>query len=197
LQAIHRLQQLPHRLPSNLPYSHLFLISYLFPGTYILCLGRRNSTVSIFIMSEKLSEKAADPTEMAPNEQSSTSTSTAKPMPSTVTGAESPRTAREPDFDDDVPDTHLAPPERQTAPAQKKRVSFQDDGAPNPPPKPPRPMSPNAQAEATLIEAFPTMDVKIVKAVLVASGGKVEPAFNALLGMRIYSTISLYRRWTY
>lgn len=50
-----------------------------------------------------------------------------------------------------------------------------------PPPKPPRPMSPMAQAEATLIEAFPDTDPKVVKAILVASGGKVEPAFNALL----------------
>jgi hypothetical protein len=39
------------------------------------------------------------------------------------------------------------------------------------------------RAETTLIEAFPSIDVKVVKAVLVASGGKVEPAFNALLGM--------------
>lgn len=38
-----------------------------------------------------------------------------------------------------------------------------------------------AQAEATLIEAFPDTDPKVVKAVLVASHGKVEPAFNALL----------------
>jgi len=44
-------------------------------------------------------------------------------------------------------------------------------------------MSPQAQAEATLIEAFPGIDTKVVKAVLVASGGKVEPAFNALLSM--------------
>lgn len=44
-------------------------------------------------------------------------------------------------------------------------------------------MSPQAQAESTLIEAFPSMDAKVVKAVLVASGGKVEPAFNALLSM--------------
>lgn len=44
-------------------------------------------------------------------------------------------------------------------------------------------MSPQAQAEATLTEAFPSVDAKVVKAVLVASGGHVEPAFNALLGM--------------
>ena len=51
-----------------------------------------------------------------------------------------------------------------------------------PPTKPPRPLSPQQQAENTLIEAFPSIDAKVVKAVLSASGGKVEPAFNALLG---------------
>jgi hypothetical protein len=52
-----------------------------------------------------------------------------------------------------------------------------------PPPKPPRPADVQQQAENTLIEAFPGIDAKVVKAVLVASGGKVEPAFNALLSM--------------
>jgi hypothetical protein len=104
---------------------------------------------------------------------------------SSAPGAESPRTGREPDFDDDVPETaHLPAPERQPTP--QKRVSFQDEVeevGPAPPPKPPRPMSPQAKAEVTLIEAFPSIDAKVVKAVLVASNGKVEPAFNALLGM--------------
>jgi hypothetical protein len=52
-----------------------------------------------------------------------------------------------------------------------------------PPPKPPRPLSPQQQAENTLKEAFPSIDAAVVKAVLTASGGRVEPAFNALLGM--------------
>ena len=99
------------------------------------------------------------------------------------TGAESPTTARELDWDDD--ETHEnATPSQEGAASQVKPASAalqaQDE---NPPPKPPRPMSPQAQAEATLIEAFPDMDSKVVKAVLMASGGKVEPAFNALLGM--------------
>ena len=88
---------------------------------------------------------------------------------------ESPTTAREPDFEDEG---HEVQPERVASPP--KQVSFQEDV---PPPKPPRPLSPQAQAEATLIEAFPSIDTKVVKAVLVASGGHVEPAFNALLGM--------------
>jgi len=90
---------------------------------------------------------------------------------------ESPTTAREPDFEDEGHESQPLP-ERVASPP--KQVSFQDDA---PPPKPPRPLSPQAQAEATLIEAFPSIDTKVVKAVLVASGGNVEPAFNALLGM--------------
>jgi CUE domain len=50
-----------------------------------------------------------------------------------------------------------------------------------PPPKPPRPLSPRQQAETTLSEAFPSIDAAVIKAVLTASGGNVEPAFNALL----------------
>ncbi|KAK4957507.1 ubiquitin-binding protein cue5 [Elasticomyces elasticus] len=66
----------------------------------------------------------------------------------------------------------------------KPKVSFQEPPADDTPPqKPPRPQSPQQQAEHTLIEAFPSIDAKVVKAVLQASGGKVEPAFNALLGM--------------
>jgi len=52
-----------------------------------------------------------------------------------------------------------------------------------PPPKPPRPLSPRSQAKATLVEAFPNVDEGVIEAVLVASGGNVEPAFNALLGI--------------
>ena len=38
------------------------------------------------------------------------------------------------------------------------------------------------QAENTLKEAFPNIDAAVVRAVLRASSGNVEPAFNALLG---------------
>ena len=87
------------------------------------------------------------------------------------------------DFDDEAQDNGpVSPSKAIKSPSPKPKVSFaeQDDTAPA---KPPRPQSPQAQAEHTLIEAFPSIDVKIVKAVLMASGGKVEPAFNALLGM--------------
>lgn len=65
----------------------------------------------------------------------------------------------------------------------RKNVSFQEPEEELPPAKPPRPLSPQQQAENTLIEAFPSIDTKVIKAVLMASGGQVEPAFNALLGM--------------
>ncbi|KAF2838784.1 hypothetical protein M501DRAFT_1052376 [Patellaria atrata CBS 101060] len=98
-----------------------------------------------------------------------------------TSGAESPTTARPLDFDDEPQESGtVASPEPLISPNSKPRVSFQDEA---PPQKPPRPMNPQAQAEGTLIEAFPDIDAKIVKAVLLASGGQVEPAFNALLSM--------------
>lgn len=44
-------------------------------------------------------------------------------------------------------------------------------------------MAPEQQAETTLREAFPSIDAAVVKAVLRASSGRLEPAFNALLGI--------------
>ena len=54
----------------------------------------------------------------------------------------------------------------------------------NPPTMPPRPMNPREQAKVTLKEAFPSVEDSIIEAVLIASGGNIEPAFNALLGMK-------------
>lgn len=68
----------------------------------------------------------------------------------------------------------------QDGSSEAPRTGSEDEPTP---PKPPRPMNPLEQAEATLKEAFPTIDPAVVKAVLMASGGKVEPAFNALLGI--------------
>jgi len=56
-------------------------------------------------------------------------------------------------------------------------------------------MSPQQQAHNTLIEAFPDIDSNVIKAVLVASGGKVEPAFNALLSMLMPGAWSLESWW--
>lgn len=51
-----------------------------------------------------------------------------------------------------------------------------------PPPKPPRPMTEQQKNQMMLKEAFPTLDEAVIKAVLTASGGRIDPAFNALLG---------------
>jgi len=96
-------------------------------------------------------------------------------IPSKVTlgnRPESPTTARELDFDDEPQEPGVA-----------SAASVGEPGEDVAPPKPPRPLSPRLQAENTLREAFPSIDAAVVKAVLTASGGKVEPAFNALLGM--------------
>ncbi|KAI9785726.1 MAG: ubiquitin-binding protein cue5 [Geoglossum umbratile] len=84
-------------------------------------------------------------------------------------GAESPTTARPLDFDDEPLNSGPTSPH----PAGEEHTQA----------KQPRSLSPQQQAEATLREAFPSIDAAVVKAVLMASGGRVEPAFNALLGM--------------
>ncbi|KAH8687817.1 hypothetical protein BGZ60DRAFT_425676 [Tricladium varicosporioides] len=95
------------------------------------------------------------------------------------TGAESPTTARPLEMDDDdVQESGVLNPETN-APAAPKLATSEEA----PPLKPPRPLSPQQQAENTLKEAFPSIDIAVVKAVLRASGGRVEPAFNALLEM--------------
>lgn len=64
----------------------------------------------------------------------------------------------------------------------------------NAPAQPPRPMSQFDRHVLTLTEAFPTIDLAVVKAVLTASSGKLEPAFNALLGMT-YVSVCFLRTW--
>lgn len=92
-------------------------------------------------------------------------------------GAESPTTARPLEMDDD--DVQESGTLAHDAPAVSRNATVEDEA----PAKPPRPLSPQQQAENTLKEAFPSIDAAVVKAVLMASGGRVEPAFNALLGM--------------
>jgi hypothetical protein len=99
------------------------------------------------------------------------------------TGAESPTTARPLEMDDD--DVQESGVLSSDAPAIPKPATVEDV----PPPKPPRPLSPQQQAENTLKEAFPSIDVAVVKAVLSASGGRVEPAFNALLGNTSFGAV--------
>ncbi|KAL8778393.1 MAG: hypothetical protein Q9194_002028 [Teloschistes cf. exilis] len=101
-----------------------------------------------------------------------------KPKPS-----DSPTTARELDFDDEA--DHRTASLLQNEDSQTDRLSKlppPGTGEDVAPPKPPRPLNPLQQAENTLKEAFPSIDPSVIKAVLRASGGNVEPAFNALLG---------------
>ncbi|KAI5784564.1 hypothetical protein EDC01DRAFT_631877 [Geopyxis carbonaria] len=56
-----------------------------------------------------------------------------------------------------------------------------------PPPQPPRPISLEQKNQNTLEEVFPTIEAAIIKAVLVASGGQLDPAFNALLSQTHFS----------
>jgi hypothetical protein len=80
--------------------------------------------------------------------------------------------------DDDVQETAILSGDTPTL-ASVPRSGAGEDA---PPPKPPRPLSPQQKAESTLKEAFPSIDASMIRAVLIASGGNVEPAFNALLG---------------
>ncbi len=71
--------------------------------------------------------------------------------------------------------TEAAPPSA----AAKDAPAAADEPAP---PKPPRPLTEQQKKEQTLKEAFPTVDLAVVKAVLTASRGNIEAAFHALLG---------------
>ncbi len=99
---------------------------------------------------------------------------------------ESPTRAQAKEFDDEQQESGVIAtdgtslPNAHPPPRTSSNTGVQV-GEETPPPKPPRRMNPQHEAERTLIEAFPGMDMKVIRAVLVASGGQVEPAFNALL----------------
>ena len=67
----------------------------------------------------------------------------------------------------------------ETSPAPETTATGENEAAPV---KPPRPLSEAQKNEMILKEAFPSVDAGVIKAVLSASAGRVEPAFNALLG---------------
>ncbi|KAL6901356.1 hypothetical protein GGI43DRAFT_375754 [Trichoderma evansii] len=98
----------------------------------------------------------------------------------TDSGAESPTTAQPLDMSDDEVQESGITGDGNVSPMLGSR---QDSEGPAPPPKPPRPVSEAQKNQITLKEAFPTVDDNVIKAVLRASGGQVEPAFNALLEM--------------
>ncbi|RDA93742.1 hypothetical protein CP533_0221 [Ophiocordyceps camponoti-saundersi (nom. inval.)] len=106
-------------------------------------------------------------------------------------GAESPTTARPLEMDDDdvqettgivAEDGNVTTASRRepTAPTAAQSTPLDATSPPQPPPKP---VSQNEQNVATLKEAFPTVEDAVIRAILRASGGRVEPAFHALLEM--------------
>ncbi|KAI0484432.1 hypothetical protein GGR56DRAFT_613793 [Xylariaceae sp. FL0804] len=115
----------------------------------------------------------------APTEENKTNTN----PPSA--GPESPTTVHPFEMDDDdVPETGVlnedgtrAASTTAAAPATAARV---EETAPA---KPPRPVTEQQKNEMILKEAFPSIEVTVIRAVLAASGGQIDPAFNALLGM--------------
>ncbi|KAI0518208.1 hypothetical protein F5B22DRAFT_600308 [Xylaria bambusicola] len=98
------------------------------------------------------------------------------------TAPESPTTVRPFDMDDDdVPETGGLNNSATATPSATAAPSIPSDEAP--PTQPPRPLTTQQKNEQILKEAFPSIDVTVIKAVLAASGGQIDPAFNALLGM--------------
>lgn len=117
----------------------------------------------------------------------------------TEAGAESPTTARPLEMDDDdvqetsviAEDGNTATPVKSPTPSSNppKPVQVEDEPAPETetaPTKPPRPLTEAQKNEMILKEAFPSVEQGVIKAVLRASGGNVEPAFNALLGKSLF-----------
>jgi hypothetical protein len=82
--------------------------------------------------------------------------------------------------DDDVPETGVFNNSTTTAPQTITTAAHAEEA---PPTQPPRPVTTQQKNEQILREAFPGIDAAVVKAVLAASGGQIDPAFNALLGM--------------
>ncbi|KAI0867186.1 hypothetical protein GGS24DRAFT_486370 [Hypoxylon argillaceum] len=101
---------------------------------------------------------------------------------------ESPTTVRPFEMDDDdVPETGVlnssapvAPPTSTTTATATAATAPAEEMAPS---QPPRPLTTQQKNEQILREAFPSIDAAVIKAVLAASGGQIDPAFNALLGM--------------
>ncbi|KAI1130324.1 hypothetical protein F5Y10DRAFT_235864 [Nemania abortiva] len=94
---------------------------------------------------------------------------------------ESPTTVRPFEMDDDdVPETGVLNSSAATAPSTSTTAAPAED---MPPTQPPRPLTTQQKNEQILKEAFPSIEATVIKAVLTASGGQIDPAFNALLGM--------------
>ncbi|KAL7623982.1 ubiquitin-binding protein cue5 [Parahypoxylon ruwenzoriense] len=115
----------------------------------------------------------------APTDVSKANTTT------TTAAPESPTTVRPFEMDDDdIQETGIlgddnAHPTSTTSSAANPAGATEGTA----PPKPPRPLTEQQKNELMLKEAFPNIEVAVIKAVLSASGGRIDPAFNALLGM--------------
>ncbi|KAF3070590.1 CUE domain-containing protein 5 [Daldinia childiae] len=110
-----------------------------------------------------------------------TDTSKANPAP------ESPTTVRPFEMDDDdIQDTGILGDDnahQTTANATSTAANPPTASEETAPPKPPRPVTEQQKNELILKEAFPSIELPVIKAVLIASGGQIDPAFNALLAM--------------
>lgn len=104
-------------------------------------------------------------------------------------GAESPTTVRPLDMDDDDVQENSLLGDDGPATTAAATANAPTSTTETPPPKPPRPLTEAQKNVLILKEAFPTVDDGVIKAVLRASSGRVEPAFNALLGT--YSPITV------
>jgi hypothetical protein len=105
------------------------------------------------------------------------------PKAAPPSGAESPTTVKPLEFDDEEEPANIKLEDHSAVPSGPAAHVVPGSGEDEAPPKPiSKDLTPKEQAELTLKEAFPTIDKAVIRAVLIASGGKVEPAFNALLG---------------
>jgi hypothetical protein len=143
--------------------------------TFLLCINFFQSLLEFLRRTIKAMADLKTPVStQSPNKGQTTDYPKSSPLKaSTDAPPESPTTARPLDFDDEAQETGTTETDSTPAPPPKDAAST----------KPARPISQREQNENTLREAFPTIDAAVVKAVLTASRGEVEPAFNALLGM--------------
>ncbi|KAI1083822.1 hypothetical protein F5B20DRAFT_576753 [Whalleya microplaca] len=115
-------------------------------------------------------------------------TDTKKPDPPAAV-PESPTTVHPFEMDDDdVQETGVlgddgAHPTSTSSAAANPAANPAPDAGETPPAKPPRPLTEQQKNELILKEAFPDIEAAVIKAVLAASRGQIDPAFNALLGM--------------
>lgn len=90
-----------------------------------------------------------------------------------TTKSESPKVAAKDDSK-----AELKPKTVETESVAKETAKDEEEDAP---PPPARPLSPSAQIKKDLKDAFPQIEDKYIEAMLIASEGRADPAFNALL----------------